>query len=174
MKRRKATFTRVIGQLAIGVVFGTSLLSGCDMLKTGNNTAPAPAVEPAIDDSGTDSSTVNENTGTGGQSQRVGSTCCTAHEKAGCSDKEAEKCVCVDNELSECCTNAWDVVCVEMAKALGCGICPNDCCSITNLPGCEDNKKVQECVCTLDKNCCSKWDDFCVQLNTAKCGICSN
>jgi hypothetical protein len=171
MTSRSATFTRAMDRVAIGFVLGFWLAPGCGLLKTENEKVPVP---PAPFDSGTaNSPATSGSAGAGGSiSQRTGSTCCTAHETPGCSDKEIEACVCgID---SACCSGKWDIVCVEMMKLQGCGVCPGDCCKITNVPGCEDNAKVQKCVCTLAQECCTKWDSFCVLLNSSKCGICSN
>jgi hypothetical protein len=106
--------------------------------------------------------------GQSGSAVRTGSTCCAAHAGAGCSDKQIQDCVCGYDP--KCCSNAWDFVCVEYLKIYGCGVCPGDCCSATNLPGCGDNTKVEKCVCTWNSDCCTKWDTFCVDINVAKCG----
>lgn len=46
-----------------------------------------------------------------------------------------------------------------------------DCCTDTNMPGCED-PTVQACVCDIDAFCCNnEWDNTCAGIAEAMCGL---
>jgi hypothetical protein len=200
MKRTRAIFASVIDVSITVFVLLITLPIGCEFLQTGED-GPSPfSANPsdaatAVDEAGTaevqgNTALVQDATATAGaidSGSKGGSgawvdgggtiapneiSCCAAHESPGCSDRHVQACVC-NQYLPDCCTKSWDVVCVEVMKLKGCGVCLGDCCTATNKAGCADNKKVSQCVCSYDKNCCTKWDAFCVQINQIKCGICS-
>jgi len=48
--------------------------------------------------------------------------CCEPHDNPGCDDDAVEACVC--NQDIECCTQAWDQLCVDAVEQESCGRCP--------------------------------------------------
>lgn len=76
-------------------------------------------------------------------------------------------CAAVCSMMPECCTSAWDDLCVELADRLceqpsACEVSLNDCDTPGRRPGCRD-ETCCEFVCSIDPYCCtSRWDDLCV------------
>jgi hypothetical protein len=48
--------------------------------------------------------------------------CCTAHAGTGCEVNTVETCVCAMDDL--CCSNEWDMFCVDEIESFDCGNCP--------------------------------------------------
>lgn len=51
-----------------------------------------------------------------------GGDCCSANGTPGCDDDAIEACVC--NVDFVCCTQDWDMLCVDAVEAENCGMCP--------------------------------------------------
>jgi hypothetical protein len=78
--------------------------------------------------------------------------CCEAATTPGCSDTDIETCVC--DQLPDCCTTAWDSVCVELVRQQTCA------------------PDVRTCVCQdwgLSECCDTQWTDFCTITAEQKC-----
>lgn len=99
--------------------------------------------------------------------------CCGASDEPGCSDPRVNACTCLADPT--CCTEAFDDVCVEQARAecgASCEAPPpeSDCCSSAAAPGCSA-PEVAACVCDIDPFCCAgPFDDSCVNLARGLCG----
>ncbi|MEO8603820.1 MAG: hypothetical protein ABI629_14695 [bacterium] len=98
--------------------------------------------------------------------------CCASHDGVSCDDARCKACVC-DTDAA-CCTDSWDVQCVQEAGAecaLEC-LCEDagSCCAGHDGVGCED-RDCQDCVCELDEPCCGAvWDETCAQEAASSCG----
>lgn len=79
--------------------------------------------------------------------------CCATHASGGCADGATEQCVC--GLLPDCCSKAWDAVCVQLVRERHCE------------PG------VRDCVCKTweQSTCCdSSWTNTCHLVAEDKCG----
>jgi hypothetical protein len=106
--------------------------------------------------------------------------CCEISSAPGCLQPEVEGCVCALDSF--CCTEQWDLLCVELVEKAGCGSCPgskNDpvdsCCEAHLGEGC-DEPSVSDCVCAQEPSCCNgDWDESCAQgVEAYGCGICNS
>jgi hypothetical protein len=60
---------------------------------------------------------------------------------------------------------------VEVDSECGGGGGTGDCCTDTNMPGCED-ADITACVCAIDDFCCSnEWDNLCAGKAQSECGL---
>jgi hypothetical protein len=141
---------------------------------------------------GTDAGAVEDGGDDGG-----GGDCCVERAVPGCSDAEAEACVCGQDDY--CCATAWDDVCVGEVDSLGCGSCGgvedggtdeggvsdgggtddgggtvSECCTAQGGPGCASEPELEACVCAGDSWCCDvEWDDLCAgEVASFGCGAC--
>jgi|GEM_PF-526914 len=118
--------------------------------------------------------------GTNGACVPGSGSCTVPHSTPGC-DSPASCCSIVCAFLPECCTVAWDFVCVQAAfdTCQNCGVpSAGSCFSDSGSPGCADLVCCQ-LVCNIDPFCCAiSWDGACVGLANAECGApelaCSN
>ncbi len=122
--------------------------------------------------------------------------CCDTHGP-GCSDYNIETCVC--DVIPSCCTVEWDASCVAAVDAMGCGacepatlcgdgicegdedcvtcgfdcgLCPGECCTAHDSPGCEDTA-AQTCVCLTMPECCTDvWSEACAAAAGDVCNAC--
>ena len=95
----------------------------------------------------------------------------TLHHKSGCPGCTCESCVC--DVKPSCCSDVWDAECVELCDG-ECGGCGFEGCSgsLSKPSKCKDCP-CQECVCALDKYCCSvAWTEECSSLCKNECGGC--
>lgn len=100
--------------------------------------------------------------------------CCAAHGGVGCDDAECKNCVC-DTDPA-CCDPelGWDADCVSEAIAECAASClceeAGSCCEgHSDTVGCDD-RRCQECVCTVDEPCCTEgWDDRCAEEAATDC-----
>jgi hypothetical protein len=79
--------------------------------------------------------------------------CCATHSSGGCAEDAVEKCICA--LLPDCCTKAWDSVCVQLVRE----------------KHCEDG--VRTCVCETwqQGSCCdTQWTNVCAIVAEDKCG----
>jgi hypothetical protein len=79
--------------------------------------------------------------------------CCATHSTGGCADMAVETCICA--LLPDCCSKAWDSVCVQLVRE----------------KHCEDG--VRKCVCETwqQASCCdTQWTDVCGIVAEDKCG----
>jgi hypothetical protein len=89
--------------------------------------------------------------GDGGTIQK--GACCAPHSSGGCADAAIEKCIC--GMLEDCCTTAWDSICVQLVRE----------------KHCEDG--VRTCVCDTwqQPDCCNvQWTNICGIVAEDKCG----
>ncbi len=91
----------------------------------------------------------------------------------GCNDPACAAAVCSIPGLADCCTNKWDVACVDAALAVCTGLyeCPaeGDCYKSRPEPGCDD-PACCNAVCEMEPTCCSlAWDNSCTQLAFNTC-----
>jgi hypothetical protein len=78
--------------------------------------------------------------------------CCTTATTPGCADESVEACVC--DLLPECCTVAWDSLCVQLVREQHCA------------------PDVRTCLCDdwEQESCCStRWTSFCTITAEEKC-----
>ena len=99
--------------------------------------------------------------------------CNSIHGTPGCNIPECALKVCSIPGYETCCTNRWDVFCVEAADALCIGLyqCPGpgDCKTPHANPLCED-PSCCNVVCTYDPSCCTlEWDSSCAALALTNC-----
>lgn len=99
--------------------------------------------------------------------------CLQENTAGGCQDADCCKSICETDQY--CCDVAWDAECVAAAAACyassPCGADSGDCCTVNDLPGCQD---VACCttVCDADPFCCdSAWDTLCVQQAASLCQL---
>ena len=128
--------------------------------------------------------------------------CCSGGDTPGCFDAEVTACVCALDAF--CCTDLWDVLCVELASedcgacapdACGdgtcseedgedcaacpddCGACEGDCCLSNDSIGCDD-PDITACVCGADAFCCENvWDNACAGAANncgGECPVCGD
>jgi hypothetical protein len=81
----------------------------------------------------------------------VKGACCAVHATPGCDDPDIEKCTCA--LLSDCCTNQWDAVCVQLVREKRC------------------ETGVRTCVCdNWQASCCdTEWTNACGIIAESKC-----
>ncbi|MBX3355248.1 MAG: hypothetical protein KF724_06080 [Phycisphaeraceae bacterium] len=99
-------------------------------------------------------------------------SCTTTHSTPGC-DSPPSCCSIVCTFEPQCCTVAWDAICVETAFNV-CSNCGNpdsgSCYSSSGSPGCAD-PICCNAVCTVDPFCCAiAWDGACSNLALTVCG----
>jgi hypothetical protein len=102
--------------------------------------------------------------------------CCAAHDGVGCDDATCKNCVCgID---AACCTEGmgWDADCVSEANveceaSCTCAVKGTCCDAHIDTQGCDD-RRCQECVCTIDESCCAQdggWDGQCANEAANEC-----
>jgi hypothetical protein len=100
--------------------------------------------------------------------------CCAAHDGVGCNDATCKNCVC--DLDADCCTEGlgWDAQCVdeanvECAASCTCEVAGTCCEQHFDTVGCDD-RRCQDCVCTLDESCCTEgWDARCADEAGHEC-----
>jgi len=94
---------------------------------------------------------------------------CVAHATPGIADQAISLCVCAVDSF--CCSDSWDITCVDEAInecAVDCG----DPCVAHAGPGSND-PQLTACVCESDATCCSTaWTAACVTAAINECGSC--
>lgn len=99
-------------------------------------------------------------------------SCTVPHFTPGC-DSPASCCSIVCAFLPECCTVAWDFICVDAAfnSCQNCGSpSAGSCYASGGSPGCADSACC-EAVCAVDSFCCSiSWDGSCADSAFSICG----
>jgi hypothetical protein len=101
-------------------------------------------------------------------------SCCATGDAPGCAATACETCVCAGDPF--CCTDAWDLLCVEAAEQDCAGLCAcsgapaGTCCGGGAAPGC-GVAACEACVCATDSSCCdTQWDALCAIVAGASCG----
>ena len=99
--------------------------------------------------------------------------CCEATLTPSCADDEVAECVCMFDDF--CCTNAWDLQCVDTAVSLCDLMCDGgdaSCCNAHAGNGCED-PDCENAVCISAPLCCSDgWGSACAELANDSCEVC--
>lgn len=101
--------------------------------------------------------------------------CCAEHDGVGCDDSTCKSCVCgIDASCCGAMDGHWDADCVseanvECAASCICEVAGTCCEAHDTTVGCDD-RRCQECVCTLDESCCSEgWDGTCADEAANEC-----
>ena len=95
------------------------------------------------------------------------SNCFVAGNSPGCEDPACQAAICADDAW--CCTNEWDIICVNAALAI-CDGSPSSCLSEHGGVGC-DNNDCQQAVCAINASCCEvSWNAACADLAWQNCG----